>query len=82
MSARAILLISIIFAAGSAAADPIGMRAKGGHPEYLFLESLMEPCLPCHGKPKGEPDMLGYAKDGLEAGDLIGLMSVTVAVDD
>ena len=38
MSARAILLISIIFAAGPVVAEPIGMRAKGGHPEYLFLE--------------------------------------------
>ena len=51
---------------------------------YRHLEPirLLDACLPCHGKPKGEPDMLGYAKDGLEAGDLIGLMSVTVAVED
>ncbi len=43
---------------------------------------LMAPCLACHGKPKGEPDMLGFKKDGLEVGDLIGLMSVTIAVSD
>ena len=42
---------------------------------------LLVPCLPCHGKPKGQPDMLGFHKDGLDAGDLIGLMSVTLAVD-
>jgi hypothetical protein len=29
-----------------------------------------------------EPDMLGFHKDGLEAGDVIGLMSVTLAVSD
>ena len=57
----------------------MGKRAVYRHMEPI---RLMEPCLPCHGKPKGEPDMLGYSKDGLEAGDLIGLMSVTVAVDD
>ena len=38
MGSRAILLISIIFATTAAAADPIGVRAKGGYPEYLFLE--------------------------------------------
>ena len=43
---------------------------------------LMVPCLPCHGNPKGAPDMLGFQKDGREAGDVIGLMSVTLAVSD
>jgi len=42
---------------------------------------LMQPCLACHGHPKGEPDMLGYKKDGLEAGDIIGFISVAVAVE-
>jgi general secretion pathway protein A len=51
---------------------------------YRYMEPirLIPPCLSCHGKPKGEPDMLGFHKDGLEAGDLIGLMSVTIAVSD
>ena len=57
----------------------MGKQAVYRHMEPI---RLMDACLPCHGKPKGEPDMLGYAKDGLEAGDLIGLMSVTVAVAD
>lgn len=38
MIRHAIVMISIISAAMSAAADPIGARAKGGYPEYLFLE--------------------------------------------
>ena len=51
---------------------------------YRHLEPirLLDACLPCHGKPKGAPDMLGFQKDGLEAGDVIGLMSVTLAVSD
>lgn len=51
---------------------------------YRHMEPirLIPPCLPCHGKPKGEPDMLGFLKDGLEASDVIGLMSVSIAVSD
>ena len=51
---------------------------------YRHMEPirLMPPCLACRGKPKGEPDMLGFEKDGLESGDLIGLMSVTIGVSD
>ena len=49
---------------------------------YMEPIRLLSPCLPCHGKPKGEPDMLGFHKDGLEVGDVIGLMSVTLAVSD
>lgn len=41
---------------------------------------LIPPCLSCHGKPKGELDMLGYEKDGFNAGDIIGAISVSVAV--
>jgi general secretion pathway protein A len=56
----------------------MGKQAVYRHMEPI---RLLDPCLPCHGKPKGEPDMLGFEKDGLETGDLIGLMSVTVAVE-
>mgnify|MGYP003452559510 FL=1 len=57
----------------------MGKQAVYRHMEPI---RLIPPCLSCHGKPKGEPDMLGFHKDGLEAGDLIGLMSVTIAVGD
>lgn len=52
----------------------------GKQPVYRYFDPvrLMEPCLACHGKPKGEPDVLGFRKDGLEAGDVIGLISVAV----
>ncbi len=51
---------------------------------YRHMEPirLIPACLGCHGNPKGEPDMLGFKKDGLAANDLIGLMSVTIAVSD
>lgn len=58
--------------------------AMGKQAVYRHFEPirLLDACLPCHGKPKDTPDMLGFAKDGLEAGDVIGLMSVTIAVRD
>lgn len=49
---------------------------------YFDPIHLMKPCLACHGKPKGELDMLGFKKDGLEAGDVIGMISVSVAVEE
>jgi general secretion pathway protein A len=54
----------------------------GKQPVYRYLEPirLIPPCMGCHGKPKGQPDMLGFEKDGFEVGDVIGLMSVTLAV--
>lgn len=60
------------------------MTSMGKQAVVRYMEPirLMAPCLPCHGKPKGAPDMLGFQKDGLEAGDVIGLMSVTLAVSD
>ena len=65
-------------------APTTAFTAMGKQQVYRHMEPirLMPPCLGCHGKPKGEPDMLGFEKDGLEAGDLIGLMSVTIGVSD
>jgi hypothetical protein len=51
---------------------------------YRYMEPIrmIPPCMACHGHPKGEPDMLGFEKDGLDIGDVIGLMSVTIGVRD
>lgn len=51
---------------------------------YRHMEPirLIGPCMACHGKPKGELDIVGFEKDGLEVGDVIGLMSVSLAVSD
>ncbi len=56
----------------------------GKQPVYRYYDpvTLMPPCLACHGKPKGEPDMLGFEKDGFDEGDVIGMISVTVAVTE
>jgi len=64
---------------------PIVKSEKWGKQEvYRHMEPirLMPPCMGCHGKPKGELDMVNFEKDGLEPGDVIGLMSVTIAVSD
>lgn len=62
----------------------VTFATMGKQPVVRYMEPirLLAPCLPCHGKPKGQPDMLGFHKDGLDTGDLIGLMSVTLAVGD
>jgi general secretion pathway protein A len=64
---------------------PYGTFAQMGKQEvYRYMEPirLIPPCMGCHGKPQGEPDMLGFEKDGMDVGDVIGLMSVTIAVRD
>jgi general secretion pathway protein A len=71
--------------AGHAENKPLTSYAKWGKQDvYRHMEPirLIPPCLGCHGKPKGEPDMLGFEKDGLESGDIIGVMSVTIGVSD
>lgn len=71
--------------AGRDANAPITKTERWGKQEvYRHMEPirLMPPCLACHGKPRGELDIVQFEKDGLEAGDLIGLMSVSLAVSD
>jgi Protein of unknown function (DUF3365) len=71
--------------AGHAENKPLTSYAKWGKQDvYRHMEPirLIPPCLGCHGKPRGEPDMLGFEKDGLESGDIIGVMSVTIGVSD
>ncbi len=58
--------------------------AMGKQAVYRYFEPirLMPPCLACHGKPKGEKDMLGFAKDGLANNDVIGLFSITLGIQE
>jgi general secretion pathway protein A len=37
-----------------------------------------KPCLHCHGEPKGERDISGYAKEGGKEGQMAGLISVSL----
>ena len=51
--------------AGHAENRPLTSFAKWGKQDvYRHMEPirLIPPCLGCHGKPKGEPDMLGFAE--------------------
>lgn len=40
----------------------------------------MKPSLACRGKPNGGRHVLGYEKDGLAGGDVVGPVSVAVPV--
>jgi len=42
---------------------------------------IEENCLECHGAPAGEPDILGYAKEGWQVGDLAGIVSIVMPID-
>lgn len=44
----------------------------------LVPEYYSEGCLACHGGPKGELDVTGYAKEGGKLGDLGGAISITL----
>ncbi|WP_202332920.1 Tll0287-like domain-containing protein [Mesorhizobium sp. L-8-3] len=44
----------------------------------LFPEYYTESCLSCHGMPKGEIDVTGYPKEGGNAGDLGGAISIVL----
>ncbi len=75
----------IEFIKTGASLNPKGEFAMMGKQKvYRYFDPivLMPPCLACHGKPKGEIDILGFQKDGLDAGDVIGLISVSVAVTE
>jgi signal transduction histidine kinase len=43
--------------------------------------SIESNCLECHGEPAGEPDVLGYPKEGWKIGDLAGAVSIVMPID-
>lgn len=48
---------------------------------YVAPIYLQESCLDCHGSPKGEPDVTGFPKEGMQVGDLIGVTSIITPID-
>ena len=44
----------------------------------LIPEYYSDSCLSCHGGPMGETDVTGFPKEGGEAGDLAGAISITL----
>lgn len=51
-----------------------------GKPAFRMLipEYYSESCLVCHGSPAGETDVTGFPKEGGNAGDLAGAISITL----
>ena len=56
------------------------MAAFDGQSSLRYVTPLRidSSCMPCHGGPAGERDVTGRAKEGLELGDLHGVISVVV----
>ncbi|GAW92713.1 ATP-binding protein [Calderihabitans maritimus] len=56
-----------------------GIDIVGGEKVFRYLIPLYyeEPCMACHGKPAGEKDISGNLKEGHEAGELAGAISIT-----
>lgn len=48
---------------------------------YLAPMRIEENCLDCHGEPKGEIDVTGYAKEGWKIGDVGGAISIVMPLD-
>lgn len=53
---------------------PTGPEFRMQVPEYYTAS-----CLACHGSPKGSLDITGYPREGGKAGDLGGVISITLA---
>lgn len=58
-------------------------ESEDGSTVFRYLEPLLvtESCLECHGDPVGELDQYGYAKEGMQVGDIGGAMSITEPMD-
>ncbi|MDR1184888.1 MAG: DUF3365 domain-containing protein, partial [Coriobacteriales bacterium] len=56
---------------------------EDGSQVFRYVEPLYitDSCLECHGSPKGETDMMGYPREGLEMGDIAGAASIIMPAD-
>ncbi len=48
---------------------------------YLLPLEMDSGCISCHGGPKGEIDVTGFPKEGLENGELVGVASISIPTD-
>jgi signal transduction histidine kinase len=57
--------------------------SEDGARVFRYVEPLYitDSCLECHGNPQGEMDIMGYPKEGLEAGDIAGAASIIMPAD-
>lgn len=49
---------------------------------YCTPLSVEDGCLSCHGTPKNEIDITGYAKEGWNVGDLAGALSISIPAEE
>lgn len=59
------------------------IEIANGKKVFRYMTPLLidKNCLDCHGKPKGEMDISGFAKEGLEIGDFGGALSLTMPME-
>lgn len=59
------------------------MTEYDGRPVFRYASALetKRNCLECHGGPKGDYDIVGFAKEGMELGDLAGAVSIVIPLD-
>jgi len=66
-------------ASSSRNTESVFSKIEGGHSVRVLLPLFYEKaCLSCHGEPKGERDISGYAKEGGREGELGGAISVKI----
>lgn len=49
---------------------------------YAVPLRIDESCLKCHGEPAGELDITGFAKEGYKVGDLRGIVSIKIPLEE
>ncbi len=71
------------FAMDRSLKEVVGRTGEGPDATYRYMIPLTieKSCLQCHGGPKGELDVAGYAKEGLKEGDLGGALSIAIPMD-
>lgn len=71
------------FVAGKEQNEYFGFADHEGESVFRYVSAMevTEDCIECHGKPVGEIDPTGYAKEGWETGELAGAVSVIVPTE-
>ncbi len=71
------------FEADPSVTERYGFAKVGGQSvfRYVSVMKVSENCIECHGGPKDEIDVTGYPKEGWEAGDIAGAVSVVVPTE-
>lgn len=53
-------------------------KGDGSYYRYAIPLTMNSKCESCHGFPKGEEDVTGFAKEGMSDGDLVGVASISI----